>query len=215
MLLGLLGNPVLFISFIIALLVAITIHEFSHAWMANYLGDPTAKLAGRLSLNPLAHLDPMGTLMLLLVGFGWGKPVPFNPYFLRRGGKAAPLLIALAGPTSNFLLAFALSLIYRLIFPFVGNTAFISGLYIIIEINIILMVFNLLPIPPLDGSKILYVIPGISEESIMNFERIGIFILFGLIFLSFIGGLNIFSRVIFPIINFILVTIFRLPPISN
>jgi len=208
MLLGLLASPIIFVSFIIALLIAITIHEFSHAWMANFLGDPTAKMAGRLSLNPLAHLDPVGTIMLLLIGFGWGKPVPFNPYFLRRGGKAAPLLVALAGPTSNFLLAIALSLTYRIVFAHFGSSNLTTLLYIIIEINIILMIFNLLPIPPLDGSKIYYVIPGISEESIRNFEWMGIFVLFAFILL---GGV----RIIFPVINFILSSVLKLPPLST
>jgi Zn-dependent protease len=208
MLLGLLNSPILFISFIVALIVAISIHEFSHAWMANFLGDPTARLAGRLTLNPLAHLDPFGTLMLFLVGFGWGKPVPFNPYFLRRGGKAGPLLIALAGPISNFLLAIALSFTYRALSPLLGSSSLLVGLHVIIEINIILMVFNLLPIPPLDGSKILYILPGITEESIRTFEHIGIFMLFALILL---GGF----RIIIPIINFILYSILRLPPLPQ
>jgi Zn-dependent protease len=206
MLLGLLTNPVLFISFIIALLLAITIHEFSHAWMSNFLGDPTAKLSGRLTLNPFAHLDPFGTIMLFLVGFGWGKPVPFNPYLLRRGGKVAPLLIALAGPVSNFILAFALSITYRLLLPYYGNSPLIDVLYVIIEINIILMVFNLIPIPPLDGSKIYYVIPGINQETIIKFEQIGIFILFAFILL---GG----YRIIIPVANFFLSNVFKLPPL--
>ena len=207
MFLGLLSNPILFISFIIALLVAITIHEFSHAWMANFLGDPTARLAGRLTLNPLAHLDPVGTLMLFLVGFGWGKPVPFNPYFLRRGGKAGPLLIALAGPASNFLLALLLSITYRILYPFLNNSSLLITIYIIIEINIILMIFNLLPIPPLDGSKIFYILPGVSETSIRTLEYVGIFVLFAFILL---GGF----RIIIPVINFILQAVLKLPPLS-
>ena len=207
MLLGLLSNPIQFIFFIVALLIAITVHEFSHAWMANYLGDPTAKLAGRLTLNPISHLDPIGTIMLLLVGFGWGKPVPFNPYFLRRGGKAAPLLVAIAGPLSNFVLAITLSITYKIIYPLAGNTLLLSGLYIIIEINIILMIFNLLPIPPLDGSKIFYVLPGINQEILRTFEYVGIFLLFAFVLL---GG----SRIIIPVINFVLNGILRLPPLS-
>lgn len=210
-----LKDPFLLVVYIVAILIAITIHEFSHAWMANFLGDPTAKMAGRLSLNPLVHLDPLGTIMLLIAGFGWGKPVPFNPYFLRRGGKAAPLLVALAGPTSNFLLAIALSFTYRAIFSFSGGESIITNaLYIIIFINILLMIFNLLPIPPLDGSKIYYVLPGISEEAIRSFEWTGIFILFALIFLDRLNIFPFFSRIVFPAINFILSSVLKLPPLS-
>lgn len=207
MLLGLLSNPLLFIAFIIALLIAITVHEFSHAATAYFLGDPTPRLAGRLTLNPLAHLDPLGTIMLFLVGFGWGKPVPFNPYFLRRGGRSAPLLIALAGPASNFLLAMVFSLTYKLLYPNFVHTFLLTLIYVIIEINVILMVFNLLPIPPLDGSKIYYLLPGINPESIRNFEYVGIFILFAFILL---GG----SRLIILVINFILNSILKLPSLS-
>lgn len=200
-------NPLFFLYFVISILLAITIHEFSHAWIANFLGDPTAKVAGRLSLNPFSHLDFFGTLMLFIAGFGWGKPVPFNPYLFRRGGKAAPFLVALAGPFSNFLLALLLSFSFRIIFTHFGNSPLANLIYIIIYFNIILMIFNLLPIPPLDGSKIFYLIPGISEESIQNLERIGIFILFAFILL---GG----WRIIPPIVNFILVNILRLPVLS-
>jgi len=205
MLLGLLANPLLFIAFIIALLLAITVHEFSHAWMADFLGDPTPRLAGRLSLNPFVHLDPLGTIMLFLVGFGWGKPVPFNPFLLRRGGKAAPFLIALAGPAANFLLALFFSLSYKLLYSSLGNVAFLTVIYVIIEINTILMIFNLLPIPPLDGSKIFYLFPGVTAESIRTFEYLGIFILFAFILL---GGV----RLIIPLINFFLQGVFKLPP---
>lgn len=213
MLLGLLStNIVLFIAFIIALLIAITLHEASHAAVATLLGDPTAKYQGRLSLNPLRHLDPLGTLMLLIAGFGWGKPVQYNPALLKKGGRWGPFLIAVAGPITNFIIAAFFAAIYKIFFTFIHSTNFEIFIYIIIEINIVLMIFNLLPIPPLDGSKIFYAIPGISDEFITNFERIGVFVLFALIFLNILGILPIFNLVIIPVINFFLQVIFKLPP---
>lgn len=138
---------------IIALLIAITIHEFSHAWAADRLGDPTPRMAGRLTLNPLKHLDLLGTIMLFLVHFGWGKPVPINPRYFRKP-LSYSALTALAGPLSNFLLAILLSIIFKYIWQFLPQE--ILQLFIwIIEINLVLGVFNLLPLPPLDGSKIL------------------------------------------------------------
>src|SRR5579859_4408889 len=134
---------------IIALLVAITIHEAAHAWMANHLGDTTAKLMGRLSLNPLAHLDPMGTMVFIITAvagfpFGWGKPVQFDPYNLQNPKKDAAL-ISLAGPASNIILASVLSLVFRV---FSGG---VFGLLLapIISLNVALAVFNLIPIHPL------------------------------------------------------------------
>ena len=141
------------------MLVAITIHEFAHAWAANRLGDRTATALGRLSLNPLRHLDPLGTLMLLTAGIGWGKPVPVNPYNLRNGPKAGMAVTSLAGPLSNLLLAAALSVPLRLgLAPFTiwGASALLPSLgellLTVIIMNIGLAIFNLIPIAPLDGS---------------------------------------------------------------
>src|SRR3989344_8967020 len=108
------SNPVLFFVYLIALLVAIAVHEFSHALAADYLGDPTARLAGRLKLNPLVHIDGMGLLFLLLFGFGWGKPVGFDPFNLKNPRKDAAI-ISLAGPFSNFILASLLSIVLKFI----------------------------------------------------------------------------------------------------
>ncbi len=144
--------------FIIVILSAI-IHEYSHGWVAEQLGDPTARLAGRLTLNPIAHIDPIGTILVPLILvmlpggfiFGWAKPVPFNPLNL-RDKRWGPALVALAGPASNLLIALSLAIVIRLL----GPGSFASFLALIVYINILLAVFNLVPIPPLDGSKVLY-----------------------------------------------------------
>lgn len=146
--------------FLIAILIlSVIIHEISHGYMANFLGDPTARLAGRLTLNPLKHLDWLGSvivpLFLIFIGgfiFGWAKPVPYNPHQL-RGGKWGPAYVAAAGPASNLLIAFVFALILRLNL-FVAATA--SLIALIVLLNIMLTVFNLIPVTPLDGSKILF-----------------------------------------------------------
>ncbi len=160
-------NPATLISRIIVLFTAFSVHEFAHAWTANYFGDNTPRVNGRLTLNPLAHLDPMGSLLLIVAGFGWAKPVPVNPYTLRRSGPSAMMWVALAGPLSNFLMALLAAL------PFQLNLVNVDDLYVyfasqgssilptpigflweFITINLVLMLFNLIPIPPLDGDKI-------------------------------------------------------------
>jgi Zn-dependent protease len=148
-----------YIFLIISLLIAITIHEASHAYIAFILGDPTSKMQGRVSLNPKKHLDPIGTFMILLTfisgfGIGWGKPVPVNPYNF-KDYKKGEALVSLAGPMSNFVMALLSSLILRIPFIILPNLL-IEFLYVFIMLNIGLMCFNLIPIPPLDGSKILF-----------------------------------------------------------
>lgn len=134
------------------ILIASTVHEYAHGWVAYRLGDPTAKAAGRLTLNPLKHIDPIGALSMILFRFGWSKPVPINEYnFDKREGDTA--LVALAGPVSNVLLALLTSLINWIFNPDL-NSIFGTILLVFVSINISLAVFNLLPIPPLDGHKI-------------------------------------------------------------
>jgi Zn-dependent protease len=156
-----------FFLMIIALLIVITIHECAHAWVANLLGDPTAKLAGRISLNPLRHLDPIGTLMMFFVHIGWGKPVPVNPRYFNNP-KRDNALTALAGPASNLLLALilALPLKYLLsVMPF-EVSYFMS---ILLDMSILLFAFNMLPFPPLDGSKVIGIFIPRKYESV--YER--------------------------------------------
>ncbi|OIP97316.1 hypothetical protein AUK40_03470 [Candidatus Wirthbacteria bacterium CG2_30_54_11] len=137
---------------LVAIIIAVTLHEFSHALVATLLGDPTPKMRHRLTLDPSSHLDPMGFFMLLLVGFGWGKPVPINPVQIRRG-RFGVALVSLAGPVSNMLIATAFGLAVR--FDLIPYSQQIFALVLaLISINLGLAVFNLLPFGPLDGYKI-------------------------------------------------------------
>ncbi len=156
---------VTFATFSLALVLAITVHEFSHALIATRLGDPTSKRLGRLSLNPRAHLDPVGSMMIILAGFGWGKPVPVNPDYLRTGTRSGMAVVSLAGPISNVALASAFALFIKagvVDSPFVGFSLFRGGTedilgYIIGAVvfwNLLLAAFNLIPIAPLDGFKV-------------------------------------------------------------
>ena len=165
---ALLQDPLMMVFFAVALITALTVHEFSHAYVANSLGDDTARLQGRISLNPLKHLDPAGTLMIViasLIGFGigWGKPVPVNPYRLRMEPRAGMALVAAAGPISNLFQAAVGSLLLRSgIFSTSVITQFIV---ILIVVNISLAVFNMLPISPLDGFRVLV---GILPSDLAN-----------------------------------------------
>lgn len=193
----LLSNPILFFIWAISLVSAVTIHEFSHAFIADKLGDPTPRINDRVTLNPLAHLDPIGTITILIANFGWGKPVPYDPYNLQNP-KRDSLFIALAGPVSNLILAIILSILGKLIpiiYPF--TIPFII-------INIGLAVFNLLPIPPLDGSKILGGL--LSDQKSIQWEifaRQNSTILLMVFVLPLFAGRSLASTIISPIINII------------
>lgn len=146
------------IAFLVALIIGVTIHECAHAWMANQLGDSTARLMGRISLNPVVHFDPLGALMILLmafqgIGIGWGKPTPVNPYHLRHGPRVGMGMVALAGPLSNLLLAAVVAVPLRLGLRLPGLLDLL--IWTVVIANIGLAVFNLLPIPPLDGFSVL------------------------------------------------------------
>jgi Zn-dependent protease len=187
----LLKDPLGFIIIAIPLLYAVILHELAHGWVAYRMGDPTARSLGRLSLNPLKHLDPMGTMMLFLVGFGWAKPVPvnFNQLHDKRLGM---ILVSSAGIITNIILAFCALFLYRLL-SLSSSSISAQLLYYFARINIILAAFNLIPLPPLDGSKILM---GFASPNVRNFlhrfERYGFFVIIALLFLG----------VLDPVINF-------------
>ncbi|MBI3120145.1 MAG: site-2 protease family protein [Candidatus Kerfeldbacteria bacterium] len=198
-------DPSRFIVWVAAIIYAITVHEFMHAYSGVAQGDPTPKNAGRLSLNPLAHIDPMGLLFLLFVGFGWGKPVPFNPYFLRNA-RWGPFWVAFAGPLSNLVSAFLFGGILKIsvtlgISP---DNLLVLFLVALIHLNIILFLFNLLPIPPLDGSKIWYgLFPRLLGRYQPILERYGQWILFGIILIDLLSPVSIFGALFDGISEFV------------
>ncbi|NLS78791.1 MAG: site-2 protease family protein [Chloroflexi bacterium] len=156
------GRDLIFMLYmLVSLVLSITVHEFFHAWMANYLGDSTAKRMGRVSLNPLVHLDPMGSVMMLMavysgIGLGWGKPVPVNPYNTRRDPRTAMGIIGAMGPVSNLILATVVAMPLR--FGTLTSGVAYEFLYVLASVNISLAAFNLLPFPPLDGYSVLMAI---------------------------------------------------------
>lgn len=205
-------NPSMLISHLFVLFIAFTVHEFAHAWTANYFGDDTPRLNGRLTLNPLVHLDPMGSLLMLVAGFGWAKPVPVNPYVLERRSSAALMLVALAGPLSNLLMAivaaipFQLGLvsIYEAQFDYASSSSHFlptipQVLLVFVYINLLLMLFNLIPLYPLDGEKIaVYFFPASWVRVLDTIRPFSPLILLALVFL---GGLN---WIITPTLNLLI-----------
>lgn len=197
------SNPLIFVIYFISILAAIAVHEFSHAWAADYLGDPTPRLQGRLNLNPLVHIDKIGMLFLLFFGFGWGKPVEFDPYNLKNPRKDAAI-ISIAGPISNFILAIILSILLKLfIFLQLNFITIIGSLVFIpmIKMNIVLGVFNLLPIHPMDGFKIVGGI--LSEEKAHEWQQLQRYGMIFLILLIFpINGSSMLNNILQPIVEF-------------
>lgn len=191
MLWQLLGSPFEFAGLIVALLVSISWHEAAHAFVAHRLGDDTAKLAGRLTLNPLAHLDPLGSLFLLFFGFGWGKPVPVNSSRFPNP-PLDDFKVAIAGPASNLILAVLFGVSLRL-FGSAISAGVAELLAVIVFINLVLAIFNFLPIPPLDGSKLIRLI--LPFESYLVVEQLGLPILLALVFLSAVG-VPIFHKIV-------------------
>lgn len=180
------SNPRLFIVLAVLLLYSVIAHEVAHGWVAHLFGDDTALRYGRLTLNPASHLDPIGTLMLFLVGFGWARPVPVD-YYALRDFRLGLIFVSLAGCLANILIA--IIAIFLLQFGHINaNPAFSAILSIVVRINIILGAFNLIPIPPLDGSKILTgFLPEEAQRNLARLEPYGFFIL---VFLLFTGLLN-------------------------
>jgi len=176
-------DPTGFVAFIIAIVLGITVHEFMHAYAAHRLGDDTARLLGRLSLNPMAHLDPFGTLLLVLAGFGYGKPVPFNESRLRT--TLGVTLVALAGPLANLALAALCAIPLRF-----GSVAVVGATYeeiltAIVLWNCVLAIFNLVPIPPLDGANVVYgLLPPRQQYSWRTYQQYGPFLLLFILLLA-------------------------------
>ncbi|HIU56267.1 MAG TPA: site-2 protease family protein [Candidatus Ornithomonoglobus merdipullorum] len=187
-------------------LIALTFHEFCHGLVSSKLGDPTPRLTGRLTLNPLAHLDPIGTLLMIFTGFGWAKPVQINPGYYKKP-KWGMALTALAGPISNFVLAFAAMLVYTIIHIINLKTGVFAGamyqisyfVLLFAQVNLCFMVFNLIPIPPLDGSRVLGLFLSTSAYfKLQRFER------YSMILIIVLSFLNVFSVVIGTGVNFVL-----------
>ena len=196
------------IARIFVLLVAFSVHEFAHAWSADMFGDETPRMNGRLTLNPLVHLDPMGSLLLLVVGFGWARPVPVNPYALSRRSPAALMLVSLAGPLSNLIMAVIAAVPFRLGLVSRFDTGAVPGqilptpAHLLMEfvfINLILMLFNLIPLAPLDGEKIAeYFFPPSWARFFDTIRPYGPLILLVLVFAGPALGFNILGWILGP-----------------
>jgi Zn-dependent protease len=196
------------ISRIFVLLTAFAVHEFAHAWAADRYGDPTPRSMGRLTLNPLAHLDPIGSLMLVAVGFGWAKPVQVNPYFLARRSPSAMMWVSLAGPISNLLMALIAAIPFQLGLVSIAGAMTNQGnvlpsldyfLYEFVYINLVLMLFNLIPIAPLDGEKVLYYLAPPSVARVMDTIRpYGPVLLLVLVFAGSFMGFNLLWTILGP-----------------
>ncbi len=205
------------ISRVIVLMTAFSFHEFAHAWTADYFGDDTPRHNGRLTLNPLAHLDPMGSLLLIVAGFGWAKPVPVNPYVLKQRRPSALMWVSLAGPASNLLLAIIASFFFRFnIFSLeqAFTDSYSSGSHLIptlpqlflefIIINLVLMLFNLIPLSPLDGDKIAdYLLPSTWSNKFAQIRPYGPMILMVLFIAGPYIGIDILSWIIGPALQFL------------
>ena len=203
-------EPQIIILLIPALVFSLSFHEFAHAWMAYRLGDNTAARLGRLTLNPIAHLDPVGSLALLLMGFGWAKPVPVDSRYLENP-KQDMVKVAAAGPISNIILAVGAALTLRLLFStdlFTDNIK--TFLIIFMQINITLAVFNLLPVSPLDGSQILtpFLEKYFGSDVVWKMQVYGPRFLFFIIIFSMVTDIHIFSFIINPIFNLFLYIFF-------
>jgi Zn-dependent protease len=187
----------------VVLLIAFTIHELAHAVAADYLGDRTPRSQGRISLNPIVHLDPLGTIMLLVTGFGWAKPVMVNPYQMRGNPRTSMGIVAAAGPISNIVMAVAAAVPMQLFMDpvtrgggIIPTPSFLLGQFVFI--NLILAFFNLFPVPPLDGSRILAaILPPNLAYRVIELERYGFLLLLGIIFLLPMLGLDVLGIVVF------------------
>jgi Zn-dependent protease len=197
------------VAFLLGLVIGITVHEASHATSAYLLGDDTAYRDGRVTLNPLSHLDLLGSMMLLLAGFGWGRPTPVVPSKL-RGGVFGPVAVALAGPISNLLIVVLCAALY-LLPPFRDPGGYLFILVVMVAFtNALLFVFNLIPIPPLDGSKVIFPFLPRSLDGFVDFmNQYGPIILLGIILISFVTNLPVLSILLAPVLP--ILTLLGLP----
>jgi Zn-dependent protease len=213
-------NGVEFVYLAVALLFSLSFHEFSHAWMADRLGDPTARYMGRLTLNPMAHLDLYGTMFMLLalfsgIGIGWAKPVPFNPNNLRVPYRRGIGLVSVAGPASNLILAVVAAVLARLGAIVNLPTAITLLFAYFVVVNVSLMLFNLIPLPPLDGSKVLVGLLGNFRgawaynlgNQLMDLERYGFMPLFILLIIN--SFIPILSRPLGFVSNWVISLLLR------
>ena len=203
-------DPQVIVLLIPALVFSLSFHEFSHAWMAYRLGDSTAARMGRLTLNPMSHLDPIGSLALIFMGFGWAKPVPVDARYLKNPRKDM-VKVAAAGPISNIILAIIGALVLRLLFGTDLLSNSVKTFFIIfMQINITLAVFNLLPVPPLDGSQILapFIEKQFGPDIVWKMQVYGPRVLFIIIIFSMVTDIHIFSFIITPIFNLFILIFF-------
>ena len=193
------------IYFLLAFPIVLSLHEASHALAAYYLGDPTAKAYGRLTLNPLKHIDVFGFLMLVIVHFGWGKPVPVNPKNFKNEVRDSSLT-ALAGPLSNFILAFVTAILLKYLGPYLPKL--ISGwVWYIFNISLFWGIFNLIPVPPLDGGKIIaFVVPKKYVSKYMKFQETGAVYFIAFMFFDFLILNNLFG---FSVVRTVIVTAYE------
>lgn len=203
-------TPPVLITRILTLVIALSLHEFAHAFVADRLGDPTARYAGRLSLNPLRHLDPLGSIMLILVGFGWAKPVPINPEAIKRHTPSGVMWVSLAGPLTNLLLALLAAGVLRLnVLPSSSLTIFLpSPVQFLIEftfINLALFLFNILPLAPLDGDKVVeYLLPTTWRNTFEQLRPYGPAFLIVLVFVLPRLGVDFFGQIFYTPLNSLL-----------
>lgn len=202
---GLFSNPISFVFYLISLFAALSVHEAAHAWMADRLGDPTARLQGRITLNPLKHIDLYGLIFLVFFGFGWGRPVEYDPFNLKNPRKDGAI-ISFAGPASNILFALILSIILRLFNLFQLSGLFIIGSYIaypLIIMNVSLGLFNLIPIHPLDGFSIVGgILPREKAEEWLQLRRYGM--IFLILLIIPVGSGSMLSSILQPAASFVI-----------